>query len=95
VVNIYLIPLFCWVDCIHSESTAEVLVFDDAMGTSDYFNPIPLFILFREAIEASIVVSVLLTFVSRSNPNLKSQSERACIYSFPAYTYHHSERYHL
>ena len=46
------------------------------MGASDYFNPIPLFILFREAIEASIVVSVLLTFVNRSNPGLKSQSER-------------------
>ncbi len=45
-------------------------------SASTYFNPIPLFILFREAIEASIVVSVLLTFVNRSgNPALKKQSK--------------------
>jgi hypothetical protein len=42
-------------------------------SASTYFNPVPLFILFREAIEASIVVSVLLTFVIRSNPALKGQ----------------------
>lgn len=49
------------------------------MSASDYFNPIPLFILFREAIEASIVVSVLLTFVARSSvPGLKAQSECMC-----------------
>ena len=48
------------------------------MSASEYFNPIPLFILFREAIEASIVVSVLLTFVARSSvPGLKAQSECA------------------
>lgn len=40
-------------------------------GGSKYFNPIPLFILFREAIEASIVVAVLLTFLTRASPRLK------------------------
>ena len=54
------------------------------MSASEYFNPIPLFILFREAIEASIVVSVLLTFVARSSvPGLKAQSECA-VRRFPA-----------
>ena len=75
------------------------------MTASDYFNPVPLFILFREvrrsdslnlgtillpqnhlhvsppqAIEASIVVSVLLTFVNRMNiPGLKAQSENQAL----------------
>lgn len=40
---------------------------------SKYFNPVPLFILFRETIEAAIVVSVLLTFLSRTAPQLKKQ----------------------
>lgn len=44
-------------------------------GGSQYFNPIPLFILFREAIEASIVVAVLLTFLSRASPSLKKHGE--------------------
>lgn len=43
------------------------------MADTKYFNAVPLFILFREAIEASIVVSVLLTFLSRSVPALKVQ----------------------
>ena len=58
------------------------------MSASEYFNPIPLFILFREAIEASIVVSVLLTFVARSSvPGLKAQSECAvrCPFGFHYY----------
>lgn len=42
-------------------------------GGSEYFNVIPLFILFREAIEASIVVAVLLTFLNRASPKLKKQ----------------------
>lgn len=47
------------------------------MVETKYFNPIPLFILFREAIEASIVVSVLLTFINKINmPQLKRQGER-------------------
>lgn len=45
------------------------------MSSSQYFNPIPLFILFREAIEASIVVAVLLTFLSRASPSLKKHGE--------------------
>jgi high-affinity Fe2+/Pb2+ permease len=47
------------------------------MVETKYFNPIPLFILFREAIEASIVVSVLLTFINKINlPQLKKQGDR-------------------
>lgn len=45
------------------------------MSSNQYFNPIPLFILFREAIEASIVVAVLLTFLSRASPSLKKHGE--------------------
>ncbi|GAX73688.1 hypothetical protein CEUSTIGMA_g1139.t1 [Chlamydomonas eustigma] len=50
-------------------------------SASTYFNPVPLFILFREAIEASIVVSILLTFVNRSNPALKGQGVIAWVAS--------------
>ena len=37
------------------------------VAVSDYWSTIPLFILFREAIEASIIVSVLISFTRRKN----------------------------
>lgn len=46
-------------------------------GVDKYFSIIALFILFRETVEASIIVSVLLQFLSRSFPQLKKQGERA------------------
>lgn len=42
-------------------------------GADQYFSVIALFILFRETIEASIIVSVLLQFLSRSFPSLRKQ----------------------
>lgn len=45
-------------------------------NSDDYWNTIPLFILFRESIEASIIVTVLISFVRRMNaPQLEKQGE--------------------
>jgi high-affinity iron transporter len=41
----------------------------------DYFSIYALFVLFRESIEASIIVSVLLQFLARSFPQLKKQGK--------------------
>eukprot|EP00798_Chlamydomonas_sp_ICE-L_P024889 gene24889-10554_t len=43
------------------------------VSQEEYFSPVPVFILFRESIEASIIVAVLLQFLNRSGPWLKSQ----------------------
>ncbi len=43
------------------------------MALSEYFSVIALFILFRETVEASIIVAVLLQFLNRSFPHLKRQ----------------------
>jgi hypothetical protein len=52
-------------------------------GVDQYFSIIALFIIFRETIEASIIVSVLLQFLHRSFPVLKRQGVFACSpYSF-------------
>lgn len=42
-------------------------------GVDQYFSLVALFILFRETVEASIIVSVLLQFLSRSFPHLRKQ----------------------
>lgn len=45
----------------------------EVSGVDKYFSVVALFILFRETVEASIIVSVLLQFLSRSFPHLKKQ----------------------
>mmetsp|Transcript_10892 Transcript_10892/g.23475 ORF Transcript_10892/g.23475 Transcript_10892/m.23475 type:complete len:524 (+) Transcript_10892:94-1665(+) len=44
------------------------------VSSDDYFNAIPLFMLFRESIEASIVVGIVLSILTRVAPHLKSQA---------------------
>lgn len=43
------------------------------VNSEEYWSPIPVFILFRESIEASIIVAVLLSFLDKSGPWLKKQ----------------------
>ncbi|GFH11544.1 uncharacterized protein HaLaN_07057, partial [Haematococcus lacustris] len=44
-------------------------------GLDRYFSIVALFIIFRETIEASLIVSVLLQFLSRSFPQLRKQGK--------------------
>jgi hypothetical protein len=50
-------------------------------GVDKYFSIIALFIVFRETIEASLIVGVLLQFLSRSFPHLKKQGDHRHIIS--------------
>ena len=47
------------------------------MAENQYFSVLALFILFRETLEAAVIVSVLLQYMNRTKPALKRPGEAA------------------